>query len=325
VLAIALAIGAACRDADTTDPGAVGPEGIDYSRLRGSVRVDGSSTVFPIAEAVAEEMSKLSRGLRVNVAFSGTGGGFEKLCRGDIHISNASRPIRDGERAACEARGFDDVLEFKIAIDALTVVVSPQNTWAQCMTTQELNFAFRAGGAARWSDIRPEWPDAQIKFYYPSTDSGTFDYFNEAIIRGVDKESTHRADGTPSEDDNVLALGVEKDRYSIGYFGFAYFEAAGETLRAVAVDPGTGCIEPSYEAALDGSYKPLSRPLFIYTRAEYLRDRVEVLGYVHYSLTKGEALVREVGYIGLPEEDVQAALARLRPFLELERPREDGD
>jgi phosphate transport system substrate-binding protein len=317
-LAVVLGLGIvlmACRAGATTPPEAVGPEGVDYSKLAGGVRVDGSSTVFPISEAVAEEISKLSKHIRVKVAFSGTGGGFEKFCRGDIDISDASRPIKDGERANCEAHGIDDILAFQIGIDALTVVVSPQNTWATCMTTPELNRAFRAGGAQKWSDIRPEWPGESIRFFYPSTDSGTFDYFKEAIIAGVDKSSTHRSDGTPSEDDNVLALGVEKDRNALGYFGFAYFAEAGKNLKAVAVNPGTGCVAPTYESALSGAYKPLSRPLFIYTRGSYLRDKLQVLGFVDYYLRKGQPLVREVGYISLPDDLLQKQQAQLQPFL----------
>ncbi|MBE7518878.1 MAG: PstS family phosphate ABC transporter substrate-binding protein [Thermoflexaceae bacterium] len=309
--------GIACGDNGGDGPAEVptNASGIDYTRLRGKVRVDGSSTVYPISEAVAEEFSKVARGVKVNVAFSGTGGGFEKFCRGDIQVSAASRPIKASEKQACEENSITDIVELQVAIDALTVVVSPQNTWATCMTTDELNFAFRSGGAKKWSDIRPEWPDASIKVYYPGPDSGTFDYFREAILTGVDRESTHRTDGTPSEDDNVLALGIENDRHAIGYFGFAYFEEAGKHLKAVEVDGGHGCVEPAFDNALRGAYVPLSRPLFIYTRESLLRERPELLGFTQFYLDNIEALVKEVGYINMPGELLQQQHDRLKPFL----------
>ncbi|MDZ4278513.1 MAG: PstS family phosphate ABC transporter substrate-binding protein [Dehalococcoidia bacterium] len=279
-----------------------------------TVRVDGSSTVFPISEAAAEEFSKETRA-RVNVGFSGTGGGFEKFCRGETQISDASRPIKQDEIDACAANGIDDIIELQVAIDALTVVVSPDNDFVDCMTVDELHAAFRAGGAERWSDIRPEWPDRPISFYYPGTDSGTFDYFLEAIIEGVDEMAGHRGDGTASEDDNVLALGIENDPNGLGYFGFAFFVEAGQALKAVAVDGGEGCVEPTFEAALDGSYTPLSRPLFIYTRERFLEERPEVLDFVRFYLERTPTLVPEVGYVTMPDELLREQLAKLEPFL----------
>jgi phosphate transport system substrate-binding protein len=202
---------------------------IDYSKLSGSVRIDGSSTVFPISEAVAEEFSKVAKGVRANVAFSGTGGGFEKFCRGEIEVSNASRPINQKEKDACAAKGYTDVVEIQVAIDALTVVVNPQNSWATCLTPTEVQSLYKDGGAKNWKDIRAGFPDQAIKFYYPGADSGTFDYFKEAIkLRGTaSNEPAHRSDGTSSEDDNVLVKGVEGDKGAVGYFGFAYFQEAG--------------------------------------------------------------------------------------------------
>jgi phosphate transport system substrate-binding protein len=289
--------------------------GIDYSKLTGDVRVDGSSTVFPISEAVAEEFRKVARNVRVNVAFSGTGGGFEKFCRGEIQVSNASRPIKDSEKKACADNNITDIVEIQVAIDALTVVVNPQNTWAQCMTTKELNQLYRAGGATKWSDIRPEWPAENIKFFYPGPDSGTFDYFREAIIVGVDKNSTHRADGTPSEDDNILVLGVEKDRNAVGYFGFAYFEHAGQNLKAVEVDGGKGCVQPTFDNALQGKYVPLSRPLFIYTRESLLRERPEVLGFIKFYIDNSRELAADVGYVAIPEDILAAQEQKISVFL----------
>jgi len=288
---------------------------IDYGSLSGSVRIDGSSTVFPISEAVAEEFSKVARNVRANVAFSGTGGGFEKFCRGETEISDASRPMKDSERQKCADNGFSDIVELQVAIDALTVVVSPQNDWATCMTTEELNKLYRAGGATRWSDIRPDWPSDAITFYYPGADSGTFDYFNEVIIEGVDKESSHRTDGTSSEDDNLLVRGVEGDKNAVAYFGFAYYEAEKDRLNAVEVDDGSGCVEPSFDNALQGKYTPLSRPLFIYTRESLLRDRPEVLGFVQYYVENMADLATEVGYISLPDDRLDAQKAKVEPFL----------
>ena len=281
-----------------------------------TVRIDGSSTVFPIAEAVAEEFTLANKGARVNVGFSGTGAGFEKFCRGETQISNASRPIRDSEIEDCAASGIDDIVEIQVAIDALTVLVNPSNDFVDCMTVDELHTAFTNGGASTWSDIRPEWPDDKIIFYYPGTDSGTFDYFVEAIVKDVDENAAHRGDGTASEDDNVLALGIEHDQNAIGYFGFAYFLEASEGLKVVAVDGGDGmCVEPSFDTALDGSYAPLSRPLFIYTRESFLRDRPEVLAVVNFFLESSDTLVPEVGYVSMPPELLEAQFAKLAPFL----------
>ncbi len=286
---------------------------LDYSELQGQIRIDGSSTVFPITEAVAEEFSYVSR-TRVNVGFSGTGGGFEKFCRGETQVSDASRPIKDSELEACAAKGIGDVLEIEVAIDALTVLVNPDNDWAQCMTVEEVHHAFAAGGAGKWSDIRPGWPDKDMRRYYPGPDSGTFDYFNEAIIEEFEG-ATHTASGTPSEDDNVLAIGVQEDRYAIGYFGFAYFVGSGSSMRAVAIDDGDGCVEPSFENALSGTYSPLSRPLFIYTRESLLAERPELLGFMEFYLKSLDVLVPDVGYVTMPEADTQLQLAKIEPYL----------
>ncbi len=315
VAAAALLI-AACGDDEENggEPTATSPGGIDYSQLGGSIRIDGSSTVFPISEAVAEEFGKVAD-TRVNVAFSGTGGGFEKFCRGETQISDASRPIKQSEIDACASNGITDLVEIQVGIDALTVMVNPANDFVECLTVQQLHDIFKSGGASKWSDIDPSWPSDKIDWYYPGTDSGTFDYFVEAIIKGVDESATHRGDGTSSEDDNVLAQGIEGDEHAIGYFGFAYFLEAGQALKAVAVDGGEGCVAPSFEAALDGSYQPLSRPLFIYTRESFLQDRPEVLGFVEFYLENTGTLVPEVGYVTMPDGLLQEQQAQLAPFL----------
>lgn len=322
VLAVAIT---ACGDDDDDDGGGTTPTAaptqagnddgnIDYGSLSGQIRIDGSSTVFPISEAMAEEFSKVSD-VRVNVAFSGTGGGFEKFCRGETQISDASRPIKESELEDCAANGIDDVVELQVAIDALTVMVHPDNDWAQCLTVDELHRLFKEGGVTRWSELRPEWPDEPIDFFYPGADSGTFDYFVEAIIEGVDENATHRSDGTSSEDDNVLAIGIEGDKNAIGYFGFAYYLGAGQALKAIQVDAGEGCVEPSFENALSGAYQPLSRPLFIYTRESFLRERPEVLGFVKFYLDNLEELVPQVGYVTMPPDLAAQQVAKIEPFL----------
>jgi len=280
-----------------------------------TVRIDGSSTVFPISEAAAEEYSKITRA-RINVGFSGTGAGFEKFCRGAIHVSAASRPIKDSETAACAEKGIDDIVELQVAIDALTVVVHPDNSFVQCLTVDQLHDLF-SGKATRWSDVDPAWPDDRPSLFYPGTDSGTFDYFVEAIIEDVDATAFHTADGTPSEDDNVLALGIRNEEDAIGYFGFANFSEAGRSLKAVAIDAGDGCIDPTRENALNGTYSPLSRPLFIYTRETFLAEHPEnpVLRFLQFYLDNTGTLVQEVGYIAMPKEVFDEQFNKIAPFL----------
>ena len=288
-------------DDDRANDGGNGNDaGINYDSLGGEIAVDGSSTVFPISQAMAEEFARVSD-TRVNVGLSGTGGGFEKFCRGETQISDASRPIKQDEIDACAEQGIDDIVELQVAIDALTVVVNQDNDWATCMTVDQLTNAFKTGGATTWSDLDPRWPDEEIIFNYPGADSGTFDYFVE-VMEGEQEDATHRSDGTSSEDDNVLVRAVEGNEHAIAYFGFAYYQQAGENLRAVSVDGGEGCVEPTFDNALEGVYEPLSRPLFIYTRESLLRERPEVLGFVHFYFESLDQIVEEVGYITLPED-----------------------
>src|SRR5688500_2158193 len=316
VALVAVACGGDDDDDDTEPDGSPAAGGIDYSKLSGELRIDGSSTVFPIAEAAEEEFRSEAKNVRVNVALSGTGGGFEKFCRGETVISNASRPIKTGagsETEKCTTAGVTPV-EFKVAIDALTVVVSPQNTWAKCMTVQQLNTLYKDGGAKKWSDIDPSWPSDNIKVYYPGADSGTFDYFNEAVIGAV-KGTSHRSDGTSSEDDDVLVRGVEGDKNAIGYFGFAYFQEAGNKLKAVEVDGGGGCVAPSIETALAGEYKPLARPLFMYSSKEILTENAAVVGFLDFILENQKDLNTSVGYIPLPQAELAKAKATLEPYI----------
>lgn len=280
----------------------------------GNIEADGSSTVYPITEAVAEEFSAETRGaIRVTVGFSGTGGGFKRFCTGETEISNASRAISPAERELCAQNGVD-ILELPVAIDGLAVVVNPQNELVQCLTVEELRRIWQPGSrVARWSDIRPGLPDEPVKLYGPGTNSGTFDYFTHAI---VGEERASRSDYTASEDDNVLVQGVEGDRAALGYFGYAYYAENADRLRVVAVDDGAGCVTPSPETVRGGQYTPLSRPLFIYVNRAAL-DRPEVEQFVRYYMEHAAELVPQVGYVPLEEaryrENVQRIEQRVAP------------
>jgi phosphate transport system substrate-binding protein len=279
-----------------------------------SVRVDGSSTVYPISEAAAEDFQRVSD-VKVNIGFSGTGGGLERFCRGEIDISNASRRIEDDEVQACTEGGIDEIVELQVAIDALTVMVNPGNDFADCLTIEQLHRAF-TGDAKRWSDLDSSWPEREIALYFPGTDSGTFDYFVEAVIHGVDENAQHTGDGTASEDDNVLAQGISGDPNALGYFGFAYYQEARGDVTAVAIDGGDGCVEPSLDSALDGDYQPLSRPLYIYTSASLLRDDQGVREFVRFYLEETPRLAQDVGYIPIPDAVRTEQLDELEPFFD---------
>ncbi|MDQ3388090.1 MAG: PstS family phosphate ABC transporter substrate-binding protein [Gemmatimonadota bacterium] len=279
-------------------------EGAGDSGLSGSIQADGSSTVFPITEAVAEEfMAETGGDVRVTVALSGTGGGFKRFCTGETAISNASRPIEESEREVCAQNGVE-VLELEIAWDGLAVLVNPANSFVQCLTVEELKRIWNAGSTLRtWQDVRPEWPAQDIKLYGPGTNSGTFDYFTE-VING--EGGATRADYTASEDDNVLVQGVAGDASALGYFGYAYLAENRGQLKAVAVDGGEGCVMPTPETIESGAYAPLSRPLYIYVnRAELQRPEVEA--FVDFYLANTAELSEAVGYIPLGPRRTQAA------------------
>ena len=302
----------------TTKPASATPAGgtIDYSTLSGEIAIDGSSTVYPITQAMAEDFGNVSD-VRVNVAFSGTGGGFEKFCRGEIQVSDASRKIKDTETAACTANNITDVVEIQVAIDALTVVANPGLDFLDCVTTAQLAQLFKTDGARKWSDIDPAWPANDIHFYYPGTDSGTFDYFLKEVVQKADAANTHRGDGTASEDDNVIAQGVENDPNGIGYFGFAYFQEAGSTLKDLKIDGGSGCVAPAPETVLNGTYKPLSRPLFVYTRKSFLEKHPTnpVLGFLKFYLDNTDSIVPEVGYVKMTDDTLAEQQAKLKPYI----------
>ncbi len=284
-----------------------GGGGASEGGLGGMVTLDGSSTVFPISEAMAEEFQIANPGVRVTVGISGTGGGFKKFCVGETDISDASRPIKESERELCGENGIRPI-EVPVAWDGLTVVIHPENDWAACMTVDELKRVWQPGSTvSRWSDVREGWPDMEMKLYGPGTDSGTFDYFTEAI---VGEEDASRPDYTASEDDNVLVVGVEGDQEALGYFGFAYYEENQDRLNSVAIDNGSGCVAPNRETIESGEYAPLSRPMFIYLNPTSLA-RPEVRAFVEFYLTNAAALVPEVGYVPLGGGQYDELLAGL--------------
>jgi phosphate transport system substrate-binding protein len=287
--------------------GCGGGEGGDTQTIAGAVEIDGSSTVFPIAEAVGEEFQIANPEVRVTVGFSGTGGGFERFCAGETDMSNASRPIDDEEREACAAAGVE-FTELEVAWDGLSVIANPANDFVTCLTTAELRRIWEPGSTVRtWRDVRPEWPSEAIRLYGPGTDSGTFDYFTE-VING--ETGASRPDYQASEDDNILVQGVVGDRYSLGYFGYAYYTESADRLKLVQVDSGAGCVAPSEATITDGTYAPLSRPLYIYVKHAALA-RPEVRAYVTYMLSQASVLVPSTGYHPLSAAEYSAALARI--------------
>jgi phosphate transport system substrate-binding protein len=264
------------------------------------IKLDGSSTVFPITEAVAEEFQKAKKGaVKVTVGIAGTGGGFKKFCRGETDISDASRPILKQEMEACKGAGVQ-YIELPIAYDALTVMVNPRNDWVKALTVPDLKRMWEPaaqGKVTNWNQVRSEWPNSPLKLFGPGADSGTFDYFTEAI---VGKAKSSRGDFTASEDDNVLVQGIANDRNALGYFGFAYYVENQKKLKAVPIDGGKGAVAPSAKTVEDGTYQPLSRPIFIYVSKKSL-DKPEVKEFVEFYLKQAPQLVRQVKYVPLPQ------------------------
>lgn len=264
------------------------------------VKIDGSSTVYPVTEAVAEEFQKANKGLKVTVGVSGTGGGFKKFCRGETDISNASRPISASEMADCKKIGVE-YFELPVAFDALTVVINPRNTWLKQATVAELKKMWEPaaqGKVMRWNQINPTWPDQPMKLFGAGSDSGTFDYFTEAI---VGKSKSSRGDFTASEDDNVLVQGVSGDVNALGYFGYAYYAENTNKLKALPIveKDGKPAVSPSAETVIAGTYQPLARPIFIYINAKSLA-KPEVKKFVDFYMTQGAKMAKEVKYVPLP-------------------------
>jgi phosphate transport system substrate-binding protein len=285
---------------DTGDGGAA-------SELSGRVQIDGSSTVGPYATAAAERFRGGNPDVRITVGVSGTGGGFERFCRDETDISNASRPIKDEEKQACEAKGVEYV-ELQVANDALTVVVNKDNDWVDCMTVAQLKQIWDRGSKVKtWSDVDPSWPDERMRLFGAGTDSGTFDYFTDEING---EEGRSRSDYSASEDDNVTVQGVAGDNNALGYFGLSYYDQNQDSLKALAVDGGDGCVEPSVETAQSGAYKPLARPLFMYVKKESLA-RPEVKAFLQYVLENEQAIAERAQFVPLTDEQLQKAKSDL--------------
>jgi phosphate transport system substrate-binding protein len=308
LIVVLAVVTAGCGGPDTS-----APAGTSGGGTAGVIRIDGSSTVYPISEAVAEEY-KAEHKVDTTVGVSGTGGGFQKFCRDEIDIADASRPIKPAEAEACGKAGITYV-ELPIAYDGLAIVVHPKNTWATSITVSELKKLWEPaaqGKVMRWNQVRSSWPDKEIHLFGAGVDSGTFDYFTEAI---VGKEDQSRGDYTNSEDDNVIVQGVSGDENALGYFGYAYYEENRDKLKLVAVDDeddsnGKGPILPSPDSVKDGTYRPLSRPIFIYPKVKSL-DRPEVKNFVDFYLNKGVPLIREVGYIPLSDKEYELVRGRI--------------
>jgi len=278
------------------------------AKLAGEIKIDGSSTVFPITEAVAEEFSIENPGIKVPVGVSGTGGGFEKFIAKETDINDASRPIKEKEATAAKDAGVD-YIELKVAFDGLSVLVNPENNWVDSLTVEELTKIWAPDSTVKtWSDVRPEWPNEEIKFYAPGTDSGTFDYFTEEING---ESGAIRPDFTGSEDDNVLVQGISGDKNALGFFGYAYYEGNKDKLKIVPINNGNGPVTPTFDTIKDGSYAPLSRPLFIYVNKESL-NKSEVKEFVTFYLEIAKDITPDVGYVALPDEEYTKGLDLLK-------------
>lgn len=284
------------------------------STIEGEVQIDGSSTVYPITEAVAEEFRAEQPDVQVTVGVSGTGGGFKKFTRGETDISDASRPIKEKEAAICKENNIKYV-ELTVAFDGMAVVVNKDNDWVDHFTVEELKKIWEPGAQekiTKWSQIRPEWPDVEFNLYGPGVASGTYDYFTEVI---VGESGSSRGDYTASEDDNVLVQGIAGDKNAIGFFGLAYYEENMDKLKLVGIDNGNGPVTPSLETVKSGQYSPLSRPIFIYV-SDAAAKKPAVTSFVHFYLDNAPALVKDVGYIPLQDSEYEKQKEKFKAFAE---------
>jgi phosphate transport system substrate-binding protein len=316
LLALAvLALGAAgCGRDDDDDEGSSPPASestTEGDELEGDVIADGSSTVGPLTTAAAEAYRAEQPGVNVEVGISGTGGGFERFCAGETDISDASRPIHDDDEApVCVDAGIT-YTDYTVANDALTIIVNPENDWATCLTTDQLKKIWEPsaeGKITNWNQVDPSFPDEPLTLAGPGTDSGTFDYFTDEING---EEGASRTDYNASEDDNVIVQAVAGEKGALGYLGFTYFEENMDTLKAVEVDSGGGCVAPSAETAQDGSYTPLSRPLFIYVKDESIQTKLQVQGFVDYYLNNLESLAETAQFIPVTQDVIDENLSKL--------------
>ncbi|MZD04465.1 phosphate ABC transporter substrate-binding protein PstS family protein [Streptomyces sp. SID5785] len=269
--------------------------GGDGDKLSGTIKVDGSSTVAPLSTAAAQLFQAENSGVKVTVGTSGTGGGFEKFCNGETDISDASRPIEDDEKAACDKKGIK-FEEFQVANDGLSVVVSKDNDWAECLTVEQLKKIWEPGSKVNnWNQIDPKFPNQKLELFGAGTDSGTFDYFTQAING---EEGKSRTDYSPSEDDNVTVQGVSGSKGGMGYFGLSYYEENKDKLKVLKIDGGGGCVAPDKQTVQEGTYKPLSRPLFIYPKASSL-DKKEVTAFVEYYVENNADIASKAQFVPL--------------------------
>ncbi len=309
IIAIALTLWA-CGDKNENNTS----EENKSSELSGTIKIDGSSTVFPITEAVAEEFRAIRPKVKVTIGVSGTGGGFKKFSRGETNISDASRPIKDIEKAACAENNIN-YIELEVAYDGLAVLVNPKNDWVTSFTIETLKKIWEPaaqGKIMKWNQINPEWPNEEIHLYGPGVASGTYDYFTKAI---VGKSGSSRGDYTASEDDHVLVQGIAGDKYSLGFFGLAYYSENADKLTLIGVHNGTEVIKPTLETVSNGTYKPLSRPLFIYVNSTSVSSP-EVVEFVNFYLDNASDLSKDVGYIPLPKEEYKKQKENFRTFVE---------
>lgn len=288
--------------AETTDEDPLG--GFEEPDLTGRIQVDGSSTVAPLISLAAERFRKEEPKVRVSVGVSGTGGGFERFCRKETDLSNASRKIKDEERHLCEKNGVS-FFELQVANDGISVVVNNVNTWAECLTVEQLKAIWEPNSKIdSWKDVDESFPDEELSLFGPGTDSGTFDYFTEAI---VGEEDASRSDYTPSEDDNVTVRGVSGNKGALGYFGLSYYLENKERLRAVAIDGGDGCVEPSVETVQEGMYKPLSRPLLMYINEDSLADKEAIDPFLTFLLDNESRLARGAKFVPMTQRQLEDA------------------
>jgi len=281
--------------------------------LSGTIKVDGSSTVYPITEAAAEEFRAIEPKVKVTIGVSGTGGGFKKFSRGETDISDASRPIKSKEKKACEENNITYV-PLEVAYDGLAVIVNPANDWVKSFTIEELKKIWEPsaqGKIMKWNQINPEWPDKEIHLFGPGTASGTYDYFAEAVCG---KKVGTRGDYTASEDDHVLVQGVAGDKYALGFFGLAYYKENKDKLKLIGVHNGEKVVKPTLETVSNGTYKPLSRPLFIYVNSTSVK-KPQVVSFVNFYLDKADELSKDVGYIPLPKEKYDEQKKKFQNFV----------
>jgi phosphate transport system substrate-binding protein len=299
------------------DGGSDGGDGGDggSEELSGTINIAGSSTVFPLSEAVAAKFRKDHPNVEFNISSTGSGGGFSNhFCKGKTDFNNASRPIKDDEKQLCSDNGVE-WHEVNVATDALTVVVNNEADWVDCITIDELKQIWEPNGATKWSDVNPDWPDEEFDLYGAASTSGTFDYFTEAI---VGEDGAHRKDYSPTEEDAHIVQGVSGSKYGMGYFGFSYYYNNPDSVKALKIDNGDGCVEPSLETAKSGEYTPLARPLFTYPSKESL-ERPEVAAFAQFFVEQSanaELVADQVGYVPNTEEDMQTQLDELNKVID---------